>query len=95
MARLTDHDVRDAEHALRMEITLVIARYTRRMVELGKAFIQEAIEEANREGVIVDGTAIGRTAAARAAQDYFGGLAGSVGTFTPAIEGRTDTTEDA
>lgn len=76
MARLTDHDVRDAEHALRMELTLVVARYTRRMAEMGKAYIQDEIETANKEGREIDGTAIGRAAAERAARDYFGGLAG-------------------
>ncbi len=76
MARLTDHDIRDAEHALRMELTLVVARYTRRMAEMGKAYIQEEIEKANKEGRSVDGTEVGRAAAERAAADYFGGLAG-------------------
>jgi len=76
MARLTDHDIRDAEHALRMELTLVVARYTRRMVEMGKAYIQEEIETASKEKRSVDGTEIGRAAAERAARDYFGGLAG-------------------
>jgi hypothetical protein len=77
MARLSDHDVRDAEHALRMELTLVVARYTRRMAELGKAYIQEALEEAGKEGQDVNGTEIGRAAAERAASSYFGGLAGA------------------
>ena len=77
MARLSDHDIRDAEHALRMELTLVVARYTRRMTELGKALIQEEIESAIKEGRSVDGTAIGRAAASRAASDYFGGLPGA------------------
>jgi hypothetical protein len=76
MARLTDHDVRDAEHAMRMELNLVTARYTRRMAELGKAYIQEAIEDAIKEGGEIDGTTIGRAAAERSARDYFGGLAG-------------------
>lgn len=76
MARLSDHDIRDAEHALRMELALVVSRYTRRMTELGKAKIQEAIEQAVKDGREIDGTAIGRAAAAEAASDYFGGLAG-------------------
>ena len=76
MARLSDHDIRDAEHALRMEITLLVSRYTRRLVEQGKAKIQEAVELAAKEEREIDGTAIGRAAAAEAARDYFGGLAG-------------------
>ena len=77
MARLSDHDVRDAEDALRSEIRLVVNRYIRRMGELGKAYIQEAVEEAVKNGELVDGTAIGRAAAARAASDYFGPLPGT------------------
>lgn len=74
MARLSDHDVRDAEHALRAEIALIVGRYTRRMLEMGKAHIQEDIESAGEEAI--DGTAIGRAAARRAAFPYFGELAG-------------------
>lgn len=76
MARLTDHDVRDAEHALRTEIALCVGRYTRRMLEMGKAYIQEELETANKEGTSVDGTAVGRAAAQRAAFPYFGNIAG-------------------
>lgn len=78
MARLTDHDVRDAEHALRTEIALLVGQYTRRMAELGKAHVQEAIEEAARNGDPINGIAIGREAARRASHAYFGGLAGEV-----------------
>ena len=77
MARLSDHDVRDAEHALRAEISLIVGRYTRRMLEMGKAHIQEAIEKAAKEGDDVDGSSIGREAASRAAAPYFGDLAGA------------------
>jgi hypothetical protein len=84
MARLTDHDIRDAEDAARAEIGLVVKRYIRRMAEMSKAYIQEGIETATKEGRDVNGTAIGRAAAARAAADYFGGLAGAP---QPALEG--------
>lgn len=87
MARLSDHDLRDAEDALRAEIGLVVKRYIRRMLEMGKAHIQEAIEEANKNGDPVDGTSVGRQAAARAASDYFGPLPGAE---YPAIEGKVD-----
>lgn len=76
MARLTDHDVRDAEDALRKELSLIVGRYMRRMLEMGKAHVQEALETAVKEGTNVDGTSLGRTAAERAAFPYFGGLAG-------------------
>jgi hypothetical protein len=45
------------------------------MLEMAKAHIQEAIESSGEEDV--DGTAIGREAASRAAFPYFGELAGS------------------
>lgn len=93
MARLSDHDVRDAEHALRMEITLILARYARRLQEAGKAHIQQEIERAAREEEEVDGTAIGRAAAAEAARDYFGGLAGAAP--QKAIEGTTHSDDEA
>jgi hypothetical protein len=48
------------------------------MAELGKAHIQEAVEEAVREEAYVNGTEIGRSAARRAAAAYFGGLAGEL-----------------
>jgi len=84
MARLSDHDVRDAQAAMRAEIALLAGLYTRRMAELAKAYIQEALEEASKiEGGIINGTAIGRAAAERAAFDYYGGLAG---TQHPTIE---------
>ena len=90
MARLTDHDVRDAEDALRKELSLIVGRYMRRMLEMGKAHIQEALETAAKEGTNVEGTTLGRDAAARAAFPYFGGLAGSqhevvVGSTAPAL----------
>ena len=76
MARLTDHDVRDAEHALRSEIALLTGLYQRRMLEEGKAYIQTELEKAAREEVDVNGTSIGRAAAQSASVAYFGGLAG-------------------
>jgi len=59
-----------------MEVALVVGRYTRRMIEIGKAHIQQEIERAGKEGDEVDGAAIGRAAAEEAARDYFGALAG-------------------
>lgn len=81
MARLSDHDQRDAEHALRAEITLVLARYARRMADKGKAYITEAISKAAKEGENVDGTSIGRAAADRVKAEYF-----ATSTPDPAIE---------
>jgi hypothetical protein len=93
MARLTDHDIRDAEDALRKELSLVLNKYARRMAEMGKAHIQEAIETANKEGLSVDGTSIGRTAAARAAYPYFGDISG--GDSLTVVEGNATRTIEA
>lgn len=71
MARLSDHDQRDAEHALRSEIALILARYARRMAVKGKAYITEAIAQAAKEGKDVDGITIGRIAAERVKAEYF------------------------
>jgi hypothetical protein len=71
MARLTDHDVRDAEHALRLELSLLLGRYSRRVLEQGKALIQTEVEEASKGEEAIDGTAIGREAFRRAASAYF------------------------
>jgi GGDEF domain-containing protein len=88
MARLTDHDVRDAEHALRAEVALLTGLYARRMLEEGKAYIQTELEKAAREGVDVNGTSIGRAAAQSASAAYFGGLAGQ-GQILQIVEGGT------
>jgi hypothetical protein len=51
------------------------------MTELAKGQIQEAIEDAAREGRVIDGTDLGRTAADTAIRSYIG-----TGEPTPAIE---------
>lgn len=72
MARLTDHDVRDAEHAARLACSEVLGKYQRRIAEMSKALIQEAIERAAEEGNDdIDGAAIGREAAHAAIAPYF------------------------
>lgn len=72
MAALSDHDRRDAEHALRAETAILVQKYVRRVIELGKAYVKEELDEAARLGRPVDGTALGRGAASRAAAHYFG-----------------------
>ena len=71
MARLSDHDQRDAEDVLRAEIRLILARYARRMLEKGKAYITEAVAQAAKDEGDVDGNEIGRAAAARVRAEYF------------------------
>lgn len=72
MARLTDHDVRDAEHALRAEVAILVGRYSRRILEEGKRIIATELAEGGDH----DATTIGRYAAQRAAFPYFGDYAG-------------------
>lgn len=72
MASVTDHIRRDAEDVLRHEIAVALNQYKRRVYEMGKAHIAEAIEEATRDGEAVDGIAIGRAAANQAIPSYIG-----------------------
>jgi hypothetical protein len=69
MAVGTDHVLRDAEHAARTEISVYLAKFNRRMYAEAKAHIGEALTEAG-PGAVVDGTAIGKAAAARAFDSY-------------------------
>jgi hypothetical protein len=78
MARLSDHDLRDAEDAIRKEVSLVMGQYSRRILEMAKAYAQEGIESAIQDEEEINGVAIGRAAAKRALSPYFGGLAGHV-----------------
>jgi hypothetical protein len=72
MARLTDHDQRDAEHALRSEIGLALAQYSRRMLAKGKATITEEIAQASKEGKEnLNGITIGKAAAKEVIAEYF------------------------
>ncbi len=71
MSAKTDHIRRDAEHAARMEITLVLDQYKRRMYESAKAHI--AGEITSLEGGTVDGLRLGREAASAGAGEWLGG----------------------
>ena len=90
MAALSDHDRRDAEHAARAEMAILVQKYVRRINEAAKGFIKEALDEAAREGVAVDGTALGRSAASRAIAEWMGLDAGSP---SAAIEGSASRTD--
>lgn len=56
-------------------------RYVRRMDELAKGQIKEAIEQATQEGNAIDGTELGQAAASSAIRAYIG-----AGEPQPAIE---------
>lgn len=84
MSALSDHVRRDAEHAARSLIRIELARYTRRMDELAKSQVKEAIEEATQSGEAIDGTELGKAAALRVIGAYIG-----TGAPQPAIESET------
>lgn len=81
MPSLSDHTRRDAEHAARSLIRVEAMRYVRRMDELAKGQIKEAIEEATNSGEAIDGAELGRTAASAAIRAYI-----SPGEPQPVIE---------
>lgn len=70
MPSQSDHVRRDAQHAARSLIRIRIAQYLRRLDELAKGEIQQAIEEATAKGELVDGAALGALAANRALGTY-------------------------
>lgn len=70
MPAVSDHTRRDAEHAARSEIRVLLMRYIRRMDESAKGQIKEAIEQATQNGEAIDGTELGKTAAAHAIAAY-------------------------
>jgi hypothetical protein len=81
MPSLSDHTRRDAEHAARSLIRVEVMRYVRRMDELAKGHIKEAIEQATQKGDAIDGANLGQTAATEAIRAYIG-----AGEPQPAIE---------
>lgn len=68
MPARTDHDRRDAQHAVRATVAMEIGRYVRRIVEEAYAHIeQEATEHDGRD---VDWSAVGIASAHRALSAY-------------------------
>jgi hypothetical protein len=78
---LSDHTRRDAEHAARAIIGIEVARFRRRMEEHAKGSVKEKIERATQNGEAIDGTELGKAAAADAIAAYVG-----PGEPTPAID---------
>ena len=72
MSSLSDHTIRDAQHAARSAIRVEVSRYIRRMDELAKGHIKEAIEQATQKGESVDGTELGEAAGVAAIAAYTG-----------------------
>ena len=72
MSRLSDHVRRDAEHAARSMARIEVQRYLRRIDDLAKAYVAEAIEEATNRGELIDGTELGKAQGARALRAYIG-----------------------
>lgn len=65
----TDHIRRDALHAARSEVRVLVGKFIRRMDSEAKAHIEGRLAELDGE---VDGTAIGREAAEAAIRNYLG-----------------------
>lgn len=65
----TDHIRRDALHAARSEVRILVSKYIRRLDAEAYAFVQSALTELDGE---VDGTEIGRDAARAAIAKYIG-----------------------
>lgn len=72
MPATTDHNRRDAFAAAYAEIQLELGRYRRRFFEAAKADIDTELARAADTGRNIDGTAIGRQAAAAAIARYLG-----------------------
>lgn len=69
MAARTDHDRRDAQHAVRATVAIEMGRYIRRIQEEAYAHIeQEAAEHDGRTDI--DWSAVGIAAAHRALSSY-------------------------
>jgi hypothetical protein len=86
MARVSDHEMRDAEHQLRCAISLEVQRYVRRMYEKGRACIIQAADDVNRNGGLVDGVKIGKAVGEQIVREYF-----NSDTISEAIEAPTTT----
>lgn len=71
MSRVSDHIRRDAEHAARAEISVVLSKYQRRFYEASKAHLATALANA-QPGEEIDGTELGREAARAAIAGYLG-----------------------
>ncbi len=69
MARKTDHDKRDAEHAARTTIQIAVQRYVRRLNDDAYTYIaQEALDHDGDEHI--DWSEIGKGAATRALSSF-------------------------
>lgn len=68
MPARTDHDRRDAQHAVRATVAMEIGRYVRRIVEESYAYIEQ--EATEHDGGTVDWSAVGIAAAHRALASY-------------------------
>ena len=64
----SDHVRRDAEHAARSEVAIVLSKYVRRLNEEAKAHIAQKLAA----GQVTDGTQLGRDAAQAAVSSYLG-----------------------
>lgn len=70
MPARTDHDRRDAQHAVRASIAIELGRYVRRITEEAYTYIEQEATEHDHDGEVVDWSAVGIAAAHRALASY-------------------------
>lgn len=70
MPARTDHDRRDAQHAVRATVAIEIGRYVRRIVEEAYAVIEQEAADYEHDGRDIDWSAVGIAAAHRALSSY-------------------------
>jgi len=91
MASQYDHIKRDALHAARAEVSILVTKYTRRLHETAISFIdsERAKSDGQFSGDNADGTFLGREAAKSAEENWIG-IGGSpsetIDAASPAIE---------
>lgn len=94
MPARTDHDRRDAQHAARATVAVELGRYSRRLIELAYAAIEEEATRDHKDSF--DWSEFGATAAARAIKKLGDeNRAVAAGKQLPASSAGADSTDDA
>ena len=86
MPARSDHIRRDAMHAARSDVQVAITKFVRRLTDEAYAHIEHGL--ASHDGGVIDGTRLGRDAAAAALVSYIGpgDPREAIEADTPAIE---------
>lgn len=95
MPATTDHNRRDGMAAAYAEIQLELGKHRRRLFEAAKAHIDTKLARAADTGEPIDGTALGREAAAAALNFYLGPDGDDAIEGAPAAAGEIEPAPDA